>query len=70
MVEIYAAMAFEAARARHARNPRLEEEAFYQAYRESWWSRLRRGFGAWRQKQPAELSAAKLDWCCDGLPAK
>lgn len=77
MVEIYAAMAFEMMRERHAGNPRLQEEAFYQAYRESWWGRLRRAWTAKGQKRTAELPQVKrdlcvvpCDWCRDGQPAE
>ncbi|CAH0339541.1 hypothetical protein [Rhizobium sp. CECT 9324] len=68
MVEIYAAMAFELMRERHAASPRLREEAFYQAYREGWWGRLRKTWFAKRQTD--ELAQAECGWCRDGQPAE
>jgi hypothetical protein len=68
MVEIYAAMAIEALRARNTQNPRVEEEAFYQAHRESWWTLLRKAWAAKRRKQA--VAKAEREWCCDGQPAE
>ncbi|WP_159946618.1 hypothetical protein [Rhizobium sp. 18065] len=70
MVEIYAAMAFEMMRERYAGNPRLREEEFYRAYRESWWGRLRRTWTAKRPEQTDELPSAECCWCRDGQPAE
>lgn len=70
MVEIYAAMAFELMRERHAASPRLREEAFYRAYRESWWDRLKRTWTVKGQKQADEPPQAECGWCRDGQPAE
>ncbi len=70
MVEIYAAMAVEALRERNTQNPRVEEEAFYQAYRESWWTRLSKAWSAKRRKQAVAKAKAEREWCRDGQPAE
>ncbi|EHS53802.1 hypothetical protein PDO_0984 [Rhizobium sp. PDO1-076] len=72
MVEIYAAMAVEALRERNTQNPRVEEEAFYQAYRESWWTRLSKAWSAKRRKQAVAKAKANAEreWCRDGQPAE
>lgn len=70
MVEIYAAMAVELMRERHAASPRMREEEFYRAYRESWLERLKRTWTAKRQIQTDEPPQEECGWCRDGQPAE
>nr|WP_299504907.1 hypothetical protein [uncultured Rhizobium sp.] len=70
MVEIYAAMAVELMRERHAVSPRLREEEFYRAYRESWWERLKRTWTAKRQNQTDEPPQTECGWSRGEQPAE
>lgn len=70
MVDIYTALPFERRREQTRDSLRREEEAFYQAYREPFWIRLRRCFASSPRHETSASPENKVGCHCLMQPAE